>query len=148
VIAVRVTARYGLRLAICGPARRSRLLAVSCYRGGSGEVGGGDVGGLPVQTAAGAVVTHGRAGIGVRGGFLDIPGRNPGVEGGGDERMPQRVRPGRLADPGAAGHPADDPRGTVPIQPLPAGGQEDRTFHPLADGQADRPVPCGVRAEW
>jgi NAD(P)-dependent dehydrogenase (short-subunit alcohol dehydrogenase family) len=28
--------------------------------------------------------------------------------------MPQRVRPGRLADSGADGYPADDPGGPVP----------------------------------
>jgi len=53
----------------------------------------------------------------VRGGFLHIAQRHAGVERGGDERVPQRVRPGRLDDPGAAGGPADDPRGAVPVQP-------------------------------
>ena len=58
---------------------------------GSGDVGGDDVGGVPVQTAAGAVVSHGGAGISVGGGFLHVPKRDPGVQRGGDERMPQRV---------------------------------------------------------
>ena len=64
----------------------SRLLP-----GGASEVGGDDVGGVPVQTAAGAVVSHGGAGIGVGGGFLHVPERDPGVERGGDERVPKRV---------------------------------------------------------
>ena len=46
---------------------------------------------------------------------LDVPERHPGVEGGGDERVPQRVRPDRLGDPGAARDSADDPRDTVPV---------------------------------
>jgi hypothetical protein len=36
--------------------------------------------------------------------------------GGGDEGMPQGVRPDGLDDPGAAGGPADDPPGAVPVQ--------------------------------
>jgi hypothetical protein len=40
--------------------------------GGTSDVGGDDVGGVPVETAAGAVVPHGGPGIGVGGGFLYI----------------------------------------------------------------------------
>jgi hypothetical protein len=58
-------------------------------------------------------------------GFLHVPQRHPGIQRGGDERVPQRVRPDRLGDPGAAGDPADDPPGAVPVQPAPIGGQED-----------------------
>jgi len=75
----------------------------------------------------------------VRGGFLHIPKRHPGIEGGGDERMPQRVRPDRLGDPGAAGHPAHDPRDTVLVQPLPIKCEEDWPLAALADRQVDRP---------
>ena len=53
------------------------------------------------------------------GGFLHVAQRDPGIQRGGDERMPQRVRPDGLGDPGAAGDPADDPPGAVPIQPPP-----------------------------
>jgi hypothetical protein len=52
----------------------------------------------------------------VRGGFLHVPQRDPGVKRGGDERVPQGVRPDRLGDPGAAGYPADNPGGAVPVQ--------------------------------
>ena len=83
---------------------------------GTSDVGGGDVGGVSVETAAGAVVAHRRARIGVRGGFLHVPQRDPGVKRGGDERVPQGVRPDRLGDPGAAGYPADNPGGAVPVQ--------------------------------
>jgi len=49
------------------------------------------------------------------------------------------MRPHRFGDPGAAGDPADDPRGTVPVQPTAIGGQEDRPVAALADGQVDCP---------
>jgi len=53
--------------------------------------------------------------------------------------MSQRVRADVLGDLGAAGDPADDPGGTVPVQPPPVRGEEQRPFGPLADGQVDRP---------
>jgi hypothetical protein len=40
--------------------------------GGAGEVGGDDVGGVPVEGDSSAVVAHGRARVGVRGGFLHV----------------------------------------------------------------------------
>jgi hypothetical protein len=72
-------------------------------------------------------------------GFLHVPERYPGVQGGGDERMPQRMRPDVLGDPCAAGDAADDPPGAVPVQPPPVRRKEDRTFASLADSQIDRP---------
>jgi hypothetical protein len=59
--------------------------------GGSGKVGGDDISGVPVETAAGTVVAHRCARVGVGRGFLHVPERDAGVEGGGDERVPQRV---------------------------------------------------------
>ena len=53
----------------------------------------------------------------MRGSFLDVAQRHPRIERGGDERVPQRVGRDGLADPGAAGGLADDPPGTVPVQP-------------------------------
>jgi hypothetical protein len=53
--------------------------------------------------------------------------------------VPQGVRPDWLGDPGAAGQAAHDPGGTVPVEPLPVGAEEDRPVHPLTDGQVDRP---------
>jgi hypothetical protein len=44
-----------------------------------------------------------------------------------------------LGDPGAAGDPADDPGGAVPVQPPPVGRDEQRAFGALADRQIDRP---------
>ena len=70
-------------------------------------------------------------------GFLDVAQRDAGVEGGGDEGMPQGVRPDRLGDPGAAGDPADDPPGAVPVQPPPARCEEHRSLATLTYGKVD-----------
>ena len=45
------------------------------------------------------------------GGFLHVPQWHPGIEGSGDERIPQRVRTYPLADP--EGRLAHDPRAAV-----------------------------------
>jgi len=71
--------------------------------------------------------------------LLDVPERNPGIKGGSDESMTKRMGAYRLGDPGSAGHPAHDPRGTVPVQPTAIRSQEDRAFAALARRQVDRP---------
>jgi hypothetical protein len=48
---------------------------------------------------------------------LDVAQRHARVKRGGDECVPERVRPDWLGDPSAAGHPAHDPGGAVPVQP-------------------------------
>jgi len=58
----------------------------------------------------------------VGGGFLDVAQRDSGVQCGGDERVPKRVRADWFGDPGAASEPADDPPGTVPVQPSAVSG--------------------------
>jgi hypothetical protein len=78
--------------------------------GRTGEVGGNDVGGVPVAGDAGAVVPHRGARIGVGGGFLDVAQRDAGIERGGDECVTQRVRAVRLVDAGAARRDARTPR--------------------------------------
>jgi len=50
-----------------------------------------------------------------------------------------------LGDPGAAGNPADDPGGTVPVQPPAVRGDEQRPCGALAAGQVDG--PGGARGE-
>ena len=57
-------------------------------------------------------------GVGVAGGFLDVAQRDAGVEGGGDERMAERVGPDRLVDAGSAGEAAHDPPGGVAVEPI------------------------------
>jgi hypothetical protein len=89
--------------------------------------------------------THRSAWIGVGSGFLNVSQWDPGIKRGGDERMPQCVRPDGLGDPGPAGDAADDPPGAVPIQPAAVSGQEHRPVCALADGQVDR--PGGARRE-
>ena len=118
----------------------SRLLP-----GGSGDEGGDDVGGVPVQRDPGPVVAHGGSGVGVGGGFLHVPERHACVERRGDEPVRERVWPDGLGDPGAAGYPVDDPGGAVPVQPTAIGSQQDGPFTALADGQVDR--PGGARGE-
>ena len=59
----------------------------------------------------------------MRSGFLHVPQRHAGVQRRGDKRVPQGVRPDRLADPGAAGDPADDSRSAVPVQPAAVGAR-------------------------
>jgi len=86
--------------------------------GGSGEVGGDDVGGMAVQRGPSPVIAHRGPRISVRSGFLDIPQRDPGVQRGGDERVAQRVGPDGFGDPGVAGYPPDDPPGAVAVQPF------------------------------
>ena len=75
----------------------------------------------------------------MRGGLLHVTQRDTGIQRGGDERMSERVGRDGLADPGAAGDPANDPSGAVPVQPLAISGQEHRAASVLADGQVDRP---------
>jgi len=43
------------------------------------------------------------------------------------------VRADLLSQPGAAGDPADDPPGAVPVHPLPVGAPEDRPVEAFAD---------------
>jgi hypothetical protein len=62
----------------------------------------------------------------MRGGFLDVAQRDPGIQGGRDKRVPERVGRDGLGDPGAAGGLADDPPGAVPVQPPTVHGQEHR----------------------
>ena len=58
------------------PARRSRVRGLP---GGAGEVGGDDVGGVPVQAAAGPVIPHRGPRVRVRCGFLHVPQRHPDI---------------------------------------------------------------------
>ena len=109
------------------------------------DVRGDDISGVSVQRRPGSVIAHSGSRIGVRSGFLHVPQWHAGVERRSDERMPQRVRPNGLGDPGAASDLADDPGGTMAVQPPTVRGQEDRAFTALADGQVDR--PCGAGCE-
>jgi len=52
-----------------------------------------------------------------------------------------------LGQPGAAGDPADDPPGAVPVQPHARRADEDRSLAPFADGQVDRPGGAGCQRD-
>ena len=105
-----------LLLAAVAARRDNRLLGLP---GGTCDVGGDDLGGVPVQAAAGPVIPHRRPWIGVRGSFLDVTQRDPGIERGGNERMPECVRRDGLGDHSPAGDLAHDPSGTMPVQSPP-----------------------------
>ena len=111
-----------------GGDRQTETISRAPLAGGSGQVGGDDVGGVPVQGCPGPVVSHGGPRVSVGRGFLHVTQRHASIEGCGNERVPQGVRPDGLGDPGAAGDPADDPPGAVPVQPPPVRGEEDRAF--------------------
>jgi hypothetical protein len=70
---------------------------------------------------------------------LDVAQRDPGIQGGCDERMSERVGRDGLGDPRPAGGLADDPPGPVPVYPPPVGGHEQRAVRAFADGQVDGP---------
>ena len=113
--------------------------------GCSGDERGNNISGVPVQAGPRPVVAHGGARVGMGGGLLHVPQRDPGVERGSDERVPQRVRAHVLGDPGATGDPADGPGGAVPVQPPPVRGDKERAFGALAGRQVDR--AGGARGE-
>ncbi len=111
--------------------------------GGAGDVGGDDVGSVPVQAAAGPVVPHCGSRVCMGGGLLHVAQRHASVETGGDERVPERVRADVLAHAGAARDLADDPSGAVPVQPPSVMSEEDGSVAALPGGQVDRPGGAG-----
>jgi hypothetical protein len=84
------------------------------------------------------VVAHRGPAIGVGRGLLDVSQWDTGVERGGDARVPQRVRPDGLVDPGTAGEPHDPP-GSVTVETRAVSSKEDRSLDALADREVDRP---------
>jgi len=134
-LGVLMGAAPGLSAARCGSA------------GGAGDVGGDDVGGVPVEGGAGALVAHGCPGVGVAGGFLDFAQWDAGVEGGGDEGVPQSVWADRLGDAGAFGDTAHDAARAVPVEAVPVGAAEDRPVEPFADGQIEATGRAGCERD-
>src|SRR5689334_1536022 len=114
---------------------RERYVCLVGLPGGAGEEGGDDVGGVAVEGHATAVVAHGGAGVRMAGCLLDVSERDAGVEGGGDERVAEGVGPYVLVDPRSACEAADDPGGSVAVETLPVGAEEDRPFASFADGE-------------
>jgi hypothetical protein len=78
---------------------------------------------------------------------LNVAQRDAGVEGSGDERVPERVRADVLTDTGTARDLADDPPGAVPVQPPPVSGEEEGTVAPFPGGQVDRSGGAGCERD-
>ena len=111
--------------------------------GCAGDEGGHDVGGVSVERHAGPVVAHGGARVGVTGGFLDIAQWDTGVEGGGNERVPQRVWTDALVNPCSSGDPPYDPGGAVPVESSAGAVTEDRSYGSFTHSEIDR-----ARSSW
>jgi|SRR5829696_1861909 len=63
--------------------------------------------------------------------------RHAGVEGGGDEGVPEGVWTDALGDGGSAGDASHDPPGCVTVEASTVGLGEDGTVESLSDGQID-----------
>jgi hypothetical protein len=110
---------------------------------GASEERGHDVGGVSVEGHARSVVPHGGAGIGVAGGLLHIPQRNPGVQRGGDESVAERVGPDTFGDAGPSGDAAHDPSRRVAVDPTVVGSDEDRSLAAFTDREINGPRRAG-----
>ena len=84
---------------------------------GARDVGGDDVGRVPVQAAAGPVIPHSRPRVCMRGGLLLVAQRHAGIESGGD--VSQRVG--------------------VTVLPIPARRTVLRTIRPAPPGRSATP---------
>src|SRR6266571_3849406 len=127
-------------------ARRSSLPGNYLLPGCTSDVSSNDVSGVPVQGGPSTVIAHGRAGIGVGGGFLHAAQRNTGIQSRGDEGVSESVGSNRLGDTGAPGVSVHYTRRTVPVQPAAVCRDEDRAFAALTDRKVDR--PRGARRQW
>jgi hypothetical protein len=63
-------------------------MTASSGAGGSGKVGGDDVGGVAVEGTSGAVVAAGLSWVGVTSEVLHVPQAATSIEGGGDRGVP------------------------------------------------------------
>ena len=98
---------------------------------------------MAVEVLAGPVVAHGRSGVGVTGGYLDVTQVDAGVEHRGDEGVAQHVgvHP-RQSDPGLLSEVLQPAGGGVPVHPdctqveqdRPIGASGDRAFDGTLDG--------------
>ena len=63
-----------------GTARRSISQRLALLPGSACDVGGDDIGGVPVQAAPGPVISHRGSGVGMGGCFLDVAQRYSGIQ--------------------------------------------------------------------
>jgi hypothetical protein len=73
----------------------------------------------------------------VAGCFLHVSQRDTGIEGGGNEAVPERVGSDSLGDPGGTGYAADDPSGGVAVEPGAVAAEKNRTVGAFADREID-----------
>ncbi len=93
---------------------------------------------MPVEVLAGAVVSHGGAGVGVACCDLDVAQVDPGVKHRGHERVPEHVQVGVAYRHGAKlGQMTKTTGGGMPVHPGLAGVEQDRPRGPAADSAVD-----------
>jgi len=98
---------------------------------------------------AGPVLTHRGSRIGVTGGFLNVAQRDAGVEGGGDERVKQRMGTDLLEDPCPSGDSPHDPGSAVTIETATGKITKDRTGAAFSDRKVDGPGSSrGEAGSW
>jgi hypothetical protein len=95
---------------------------------------------VAIQGTASSVAAHGGARVGVAGCFLDVAQRNSGVERSGDERVPQRMRPDALGDPGLSGYATHNASGGMAVGSLTGAVHEDRALETLTDREVEYPA--------
>jgi hypothetical protein len=116
--------------------------------GGAGVEGCHHVGGVPVERHASPVVVHRRSRVGVARGLLDVSERDAGVEGGGDERVAERVGPTGLLIPALRPRRQTIRQAACRSSRRPSRPTKIGTLDPFTDGKVDRAVPCVARAGW
>jgi hypothetical protein len=104
----------------------------------AGDESDDDVGGVAVEVLASPVVDGRGAGVGVTGGDLDVSQRDPGVEGGHDERGSQHVRVDGAEPRALADRPDPAMRG-APVETVAVTAPQDRPVVAFAGGQVDGP---------
>src|SRR5436190_18446825 len=80
------------------------------------------------------------------GGLLHVAKGHPGVEGGGDERVPEAVRADPFGDARSARQALDHAVRGVAVHAGALGAQEGRSRRALTDAEVDR--PRGARRQW
>jgi len=103
---------------------------------------------MAVEGPAGLVVAHCRSRVGVGSSFLHFAQGNTGVEGGGDERMPQRTRADRPFDPSPLSQPLHDPSRRMSVQATGAMRvQEDGSLVTFTDAQVNGTGGAGCEGD-
>ena len=97
-----------------------------------------EIRGVAVEVLAGSVVDGGCAVVGVVGGELHVTQRNPGVEGGHDERATKHVRVD-VSETGSFADRSDPPVRSTPVESGAVTSYQDWSLAAFADGQVHGP---------